>query len=203
MSTPEACIIQSATVDSASADLNTESDSDMDTACRQDVSYPGDAFARTEVSSAVAANSADQHSDATKDYDSRKVYYMRESSPATANSALETLDAENGSDVARQQDVNTTYIGDKSEHAEVRSAVVVDSADTGPQVEDNLTGDPMETLRLHYLAIAATEAEQKDDVDDSKINIFERSGTDLDLTDYAHKLAFLPDLTEVKPTELD
>ncbi|KAI9990438.1 hypothetical protein PInf_021413 [Phytophthora infestans] len=62
------------------------------------------------------------------------------------------------------------------------------------------TGDPIETLRLHYLAIAATEDEQEDDVDDSKTDIF---GTDLDLTDYAHELAFLPDLTKVEPPELD
>ncbi|KAI9989087.1 hypothetical protein PInf_022820 [Phytophthora infestans] len=110
MSTPEACIIQS--VDSASADLNAESDSDMATSCHQDVSYPGDAVVRTEVSSAVAANSADQHSDATKDYDSREVLLHEaikpSDDPATADSALETLDAENGSDVISQHDVDIT-----------------------------------------------------------------------------------------------
>ncbi|KAI9989086.1 hypothetical protein PInf_022819 [Phytophthora infestans] len=99
-------------VDSASADLNAESDSDMATSCHQDVSYPGDAVVRTEVSSAVAANSADQHSDATKDYDSREVLLHEaikpSDDPATADSALETLDAENGSDVISQHDVDIT-----------------------------------------------------------------------------------------------
>ncbi|KAI9986094.1 hypothetical protein PInf_024966 [Phytophthora infestans] len=103
MDTPKASITQSEAGDSASADLNTESDSDMATACRQDVSYPGDAFARMEVCSGVAVNSAGQHSDATKDYDSRKVLLHEgikpNDDPATANSALETMDAETGSDV--------------------------------------------------------------------------------------------------------
>ncbi|KAI9989104.1 hypothetical protein PInf_022841 [Phytophthora infestans] len=129
MGTPKACIIQSAAVDSASADLNTESDSDVATACRQHVSYPRDAFARTEVSSAVAVNSADQHSNATKDYDSREVLLHEgikpNDDPATADSALETMEAENGSDVVRRHDDGTIYLGDKVEHAEVRLAIVV------------------------------------------------------------------------------
>ncbi|KAI9981163.1 hypothetical protein PInf_010793 [Phytophthora infestans] len=251
MGTPKACIIQSGAVDSASADLNTESVSDVVTACRQDVSYTEDAFARTEASSAVAANSADQLSDATEDYDSREVLLHEGIKPnddrATADSALETMEAETGSDVVRRHDDDTIYLGDKFEHAGVRSAIAVNSADTGPDVDDtydlsevsllggtvtevgvtnsaatvfdpggmdyglgqadddecNSTRDPTETLRQHYLAIAATEDEQEDDVADGKTDIFERSGTDLELTDYAHELAFLPDLTEVEPTELD
>ncbi|KAI9992480.1 hypothetical protein PInf_017894 [Phytophthora infestans] len=232
MSTPGAWIIHSATVDSASADLNAESDSDV----------------------------------ATANATSGKLC-------PTVDSALETLDAKNGSDVVRQPDVDTTYRGDKSKPAEVRSTIVVDSADTGPHVDDkynlpevlllrgtgteigvtssattvfdpggigysldhagdgetawhkavnstgsktvtepvpaelsweddecNSTGDPIETLRQHYLAIAATEDEQEGYVDDSKTDIFQRSGTDLELTDYAHELAFLPDLADVEPT---
>ncbi|KAI9980405.1 hypothetical protein PInf_026349 [Phytophthora infestans] len=240
-----------AAVDSASADLNTEGDSDVTTACRQDVSYPGDAFARTEASSAVAANSADQLSDATEEYDSREVLLHEgikpNDDPATADSALEAMEAETGSDVVRRHDEDTIYLGDKFEHAGVRSAIAVISADTGPDVADtydlsevsllggtvteigvtnsaatvfdhggmdyglgqaeddecNSTRDPTEILRQHYLAIAATEDGQEDDVADGKTDIFERSGTDLELTDYAHELAFLPDLTEVEPTELD
>ncbi|KAI9998238.1 hypothetical protein PInf_002583 [Phytophthora infestans] len=251
MGTPKACIIQSGAVDSASSDLNTESDSDGATAGRQDVSYPGDAFARTEASSVVEANSADQLSDATEDYDSRKVLLNEgikpNDDPATADSALETMETETGSDVVRRHDDDIIYLGDTFEHAGIRLAIAVNSADTGPDVDDtydlsevsllggtatevgvtnsaatvfdpggmdyglgqaeddecNSTRNPTETLRQHYLAIAATEDEQEDDVDDSKTDIFERSGTDLELTDYAHELAFLPDLTEVEPTELD
>ncbi|KAI9998231.1 hypothetical protein PInf_002576 [Phytophthora infestans] len=207
MSTPEACITQSAAVDSASADLNDESDSDVATACRQDPN-------------------ADL---------------------ATADSALETMDAETGSDVVRRHDDDTIYLGDKFERAEVRSAIVVDSVDTGPHVDDDYDlaevlplrgtgteigvtssattvfdpggigfsleqagdgetawhktvnstgpktvtepvpaelswgddecssrGDPMKTLRQHYVAIAATEDEQEDDVDDSKTDILSK-----------------------------
>ncbi|KAI9982111.1 hypothetical protein PInf_007999 [Phytophthora infestans] len=154
----------------------------------------------TEVSSAVVANSADQYSYATNDYDSREVL-LREGikphdDPATTDSALETMDTETESDVVRRHDVDTTYLKDKSEHVEVGSAVVVDLADTRPQVEDKYA-------LLAVLLLRATEDEQGGDADDSKIDIFERSGTDLDLTDYAHDLAFLPDLTEVEPSEHD
>ncbi|KAI9989113.1 hypothetical protein PInf_022854 [Phytophthora infestans] len=233
MGTQKACNIQSAAVDSASEDLNTKSVSDVATSFRQDVSYTEDAFARTEVSSAVTTNSADEHSDATKDYDSREVLLPEgikpNDDPATANSALETMKAETGSEVVRQHDDDTIYLGDKFEHAGVRSAIVVNSANTGPDADENYdlpevsllegtiaevgvtnsaatvfdpggidyglgqaedyecnsTRDPTETLRQHYLAIAATEDEQEDDVDDGKTDIFERSGTDLELTDYA------------------
>ncbi|KAI9994056.1 hypothetical protein PInf_016619 [Phytophthora infestans] len=112
-----ACIIQSVTVDLASTDLNAESDSDVATASRHDVSYLGDAFARTGASS---ANSADQHSDATRDFDSRKVLLNEGIKPN------DTIDAETGSDVVRRHDVDTTYLGDRSDHVEGRSAVVVD-----------------------------------------------------------------------------
>ncbi|KAI9980145.1 hypothetical protein PInf_026702 [Phytophthora infestans] len=96
MSTPNACIFQSATVNSA--DLNAESDSDVNTTCSHDVSYPGDGLARAEVSSAVPANSADQHSGATMDYASREVLPLEgtkpNDDPAMADSALETLNDE-------------------------------------------------------------------------------------------------------------
>ncbi|KAI9993649.1 hypothetical protein PInf_015935 [Phytophthora infestans] len=244
MGTPKACIFQSAVVDSASADWNTESASDVATACRQDISYTEDAFTCTEVRSAVTTNSAGQHSDMTKDYDSREVLLPEgikpNDDPATADSALKTMETETGSEVVRQHDDDTIYLGDKS-------AVAVNSANTGRDADDNYdvpevsllegtiaevgvtnsaarvfdpggidygfgqaeddecnsTRDPTETLRQHYLAIAATEDEQEDDVDDGTTNAFERSGTNLELTDYAHELAFLPDLTEVEPTELD
>ncbi|KAI9986081.1 hypothetical protein PInf_024939 [Phytophthora infestans] len=111
MGTPKACIIQSAAVDSASEDLNTDRISDVATACRQDVRYTEDAFARTEVSSAVTTNSADEHFDATKDYDSLEVSLPEgikpNNDPATADSALETMEVETGSEVVRQHDDDT------------------------------------------------------------------------------------------------
>ncbi|KAI9987379.1 hypothetical protein PInf_023394 [Phytophthora infestans] len=162
LSTPEACIIQSATVDSASADLSAESELDVATACRQDVRYPGDAFARTEVRSAVAANSADQHPDATKGYDSWEVLLHEgikpNDDPATADSALETLDAENGSDVVRQNDDDTIYLGDKFERAKVRSDIAVNSADTGPDVDDNYDLSEVSLLRGNGTEIVVTSS---------------------------------------------
>ncbi|KAI9986076.1 hypothetical protein PInf_024931 [Phytophthora infestans] len=227
MGTPKACIIQSAAVDPASTDLNTESDS-----------APQHVVKMSAIQE--TPNSADQLSDATEDYDSREVLLHEgikpNDDPATADPSLETMEAETGSDVVRRHDDDTIYRGDKFEHAGVRSAIAVNSANTGPDADDNYdlpevsllegtvtevgvtnsaatvfdpggidyglgqaeddecnsTRDPTEPLRQHYLAIAATEDEQEDDVDDGKADIFERSGTDLELTDYAHELAFFP-----------
>ncbi|KAI9996327.1 hypothetical protein PInf_013729 [Phytophthora infestans] len=143
--------IASATVSLASADLNAESDSDVATACRQDVIQPGDELAHAIVSSTVAANSADQRSDATKDYASREVLLLEGTKPiddlATVDSALETLDDENSSDMARQHNVDAIYLGDKSEHVEARLAVVVASADMGPHVEDTYSLSKVSLLR--------------------------------------------------------
>ncbi|KAI9981182.1 hypothetical protein PInf_008824 [Phytophthora infestans] len=249
MGTPKSSIIQSASVDSASLDLNAESGSDVATACRQDISYTGDEFVFREVSSVVLVNSADQHYDATEYCDSRTVLLHEgikpNDDPATADSALETTDAETDSDVVRRHDDDTIYLGDKDERADVISAIVVGSADTGPHVDYNYdlpevlllrgtgtpigvtssattafdpggigysleqardgetachnavnstgsktvtepvraelsweddkcssAGDPMETLSQHYVAIAATEDEQEEDVDDIKTDVF-------------------------------
>ncbi|KAI9981115.1 hypothetical protein PInf_010535 [Phytophthora infestans] len=107
-------------VNSASAGLNAESDLDVVTECRHDARYPGGVFARAEVSSAVAASSADQHSVAIKEYASREVLPLEgtkpNDDPATSDSALETLDDENSSDVVRQHGVDATYLGDNGDH---------------------------------------------------------------------------------------
>ncbi|KAI9981891.1 hypothetical protein PInf_009671 [Phytophthora infestans] len=162
MGTQKACIIQSGAVDSASEDLNTESVSDVVTACRQDVSYTEDAFARTEVSSAVTTNSADEHSNATKDHDSREVLLLEgvkpNDDPATADSALETMEAKTGSEVVRQHDDDTIYLGDKFEHAGVRSAIAVNSANTGPDADDTYDLSEVSQLRGTGTEIGVTSS---------------------------------------------
>ncbi|KAI9987341.1 hypothetical protein PInf_023350 [Phytophthora infestans] len=210
MGTPKTCIIQSAAVDLASADLNAESDSDVATASRQDVSYTGDEFAFREVSSAVSMSSADQHSDATEYYDGREGLLLEgikpNDDPATVDSALGTLDAENctGTEIGVTSSATTVFdpggIGyslEQSGDGETswRSKTVTEPVPAELSWEDeeySSTGDRMKTLRQHYLAIAATEDEQEDDVDSSKTDIFERSRTDLELTDYAHELPSFP-----------
>ncbi|KAI9993995.1 hypothetical protein PInf_016529 [Phytophthora infestans] len=162
MGTPEACITQSAAVDSASGDLNTESASDVGTACGEDASYTEDAFACTEVSSAVTTNSAVDHSDATKDYDNREVLLPEglkpNDDPATADSALETMEAETGSEVVRQHDNDTIYLGDKFEHAGVRSAIAVNSANTGPDADDTYDLSEVSLLRGTGTEIGVTSS---------------------------------------------
>ncbi|KAI9991068.1 hypothetical protein PInf_018689 [Phytophthora infestans] len=162
MGTPEACIIKSAAVDSASADINTESAPDVATTCCHDVSYTEDAFACTEASSAVTTNSADEHSNATKDHDSREVLLLEgvkpNDDPATADSALETMEAETGSKVVRQHDDDTIYLGDKFEHAGVRSAIAVNSANTGPDADDTYDLSEVSLLRGTGTEIGVTSS---------------------------------------------
>ncbi|KAI9981758.1 hypothetical protein PInf_009528 [Phytophthora infestans] len=155
MGTPETCIIQSAAADSTSEDLNTESASDVVTACRQDVSYTEGAFTRTEVSSAVITDSADEHSDATKEYDSWEVLLPERikpnDDPATADSALETVEAETACD-------DTIYLGDKFEHAGARSAIAVNSANTGPDAGDTYDLSEVSLLRGTGTEIGVTSS---------------------------------------------
>ncbi|KAG3043662.1 hypothetical protein PC121_g22412 [Phytophthora cactorum] len=62
--------------------------------------------------------------------------------------------------------------------------------------------DSAETLRLYYLVAVSTDEGEGDAKEIGDLNQFEHEGTDFDLADYAHELAFLPDLAEVVPTEL-
>ncbi|KAI9990398.1 hypothetical protein PInf_021365 [Phytophthora infestans] len=140
--------------------------------------------------SSFAANSADQHSRAETDYASREVLPLEGTKPNDdQGSALETLDDENRSDVVRQHDVDATYLGDTLEPAvdeeiawqtvsRVSRAYSKTTTELVPAelIWDNdeccSTGDPMETLRLRYLAIAAIEDDQGSDVDVSEPDIF-------------------------------
>ncbi|KAG2989934.1 hypothetical protein PC121_g21255 [Phytophthora cactorum] len=63
--------------------------------------------------------------------------------------------------------------------------------------------DPVETLRLYCLAAASADEVESDANELSDPDQFEHMGTNFDLADYAHELAFLSDLAEVVPTKLD
>ncbi|KAI9992321.1 hypothetical protein PInf_017714 [Phytophthora infestans] len=162
MGMAKTCIIQSTAVDSASADLNAESDPNAATACRQDVSYTGEELAFRQVRSAVSVNSMDQRYDATEYYDSRKVLLHEgikpNDDPATADSALETMEAKTGSVVVRRRDDDTIYLGDKLEHAEVKPAIVVDSVDMGLHVDNNYALSDVLLLRCIGTEIGITSS---------------------------------------------
>ncbi|POM72124.1 Hypothetical protein PHPALM_11216, partial [Phytophthora palmivora] len=67
-----------------------------------------------------------------------------------------------------------------------------------------VANNPEEDLRLRYLAAAAsTNDDELVAESDHRYSHFERKGETLHLEDYAHELAFLPDLSEEVPIELD
>ncbi|KAG6621882.1 reverse transcriptase [Phytophthora cinnamomi] len=68
--------------------------------------------------------------------------------------------------------------------------------------DEFLDEDPEENLRLRYL-LAARLGEEREAIEDRQSAESEHSAVDLALEDYAHELAFLPDLAEVVPTQLD
>ncbi|POM61379.1 hypothetical protein PHPALM_29615, partial [Phytophthora palmivora] len=70
--------------------------------------------------------------------------------------------------------------------------------------DDAMAADPEEDLRLRFLAAAASACEDKPGAEsDHRFNHFEKKGETLHLEDYAHELAFLRDLSEELPIELD
>ncbi|POM71295.1 Hypothetical protein PHPALM_12154 [Phytophthora palmivora] len=72
-----------------------------------------------------------------------------------------------------------------------------DDPDVLEATHDAVTNNPEEDLRLRYLAAAAsTNDEEPVAESDHRFTHFERKGEALHLEDYAHGLAFLPDLNE-------
>ncbi|KAG4050242.1 hypothetical protein PC123_g14513 [Phytophthora cactorum] len=61
----------------------------------------------------------------------------------------------------------------------------------------------VETLRLYYLAAVSADEGESDAKEFSDLDRFEPEGTDFDLTDYAHELAFLSGLAKVVLSVLD
>ncbi|POM59440.1 hypothetical protein PHPALM_31836 [Phytophthora palmivora] len=70
--------------------------------------------------------------------------------------------------------------------------------------DDAMATDHEEDLRLWFLAAAASASDDEPVAEsDHLFTHFERKGETLHLENYAHELAFLPDLTEEVPIELD
>ncbi|POM66877.1 Hypothetical protein PHPALM_17196 [Phytophthora palmivora] len=79
-----------------------------------------------------------------------------------------------------------------------------DDSDGPEATHDAITNNPEEDLRLRYLAAAASTSDDEPVAEsDHRFTDFERKGEALHLEDYAHELAFLPDLSEEVPIELD
>ncbi|POM70726.1 Hypothetical protein PHPALM_12795 [Phytophthora palmivora] len=79
-----------------------------------------------------------------------------------------------------------------------------DDSDGPEATHDAIANNPEEDLRLRYLAAAASTSDDKPVAEsDHRYTDFERKGETLHLEDYAHELAFLPDLSEEVPIELD
>ncbi|KAI9983647.1 hypothetical protein PInf_007713 [Phytophthora infestans] len=215
------------TANSALEDPAVENDLGAVPACHGTADYARDECGRVDVCPAVVAESAVQRHSVTTASSKLEVLLSRDVE-ANSEGLNWTVKTSNHSD---EGEARAKYGVDGFSSAAVMNsamvtpkACIIQSAAIGvtssattvfdpggignslEQAEDdecNSTRNPTETLRQHYVTIAATEDEKEDDEDDSKTDIFERSGTDLELTDYAHELAFLPDLTEVESTEVD
>ncbi|POM62384.1 LOW QUALITY PROTEIN: reverse transcriptase [Phytophthora palmivora] len=70
--------------------------------------------------------------------------------------------------------------------------------------DDAMATDPEEDLRLRFLAAAASASDDELVAEsDHRFTHYERKGETLHQEDYAHELAFLPDLSEKVPIKLD
>ncbi|POM78676.1 LOW QUALITY PROTEIN: Hypothetical protein PHPALM_3771 [Phytophthora palmivora] len=79
-----------------------------------------------------------------------------------------------------------------------------DDSDGLEATNEALANNPEEDLRLRFLAAAASASDDEPVAEsDHRFTHFERKGETLHLEDYAHELAFLPDLSEEVPIELD
>ncbi|POM70810.1 Hypothetical protein PHPALM_12701 [Phytophthora palmivora] len=79
-----------------------------------------------------------------------------------------------------------------------------DDSDGLEATHDTITNNPEEDLWLRFLAAAASASDDELVAEsDHRFTHFERKGETLHLEDYAHELAFLPDLSEEVPIELD
>ncbi|GMF49822.1 unnamed protein product [Phytophthora fragariaefolia] len=70
--------------------------------------------------------------------------------------------------------------------------------------DDKLDVDPEKNLHLRYLLAAELDNDKRGEGEPGRHDdVYERVPNSLALEDYAHELAFLPDLTDVRPTQLD
>ncbi|GMF52143.1 unnamed protein product [Phytophthora fragariaefolia] len=70
--------------------------------------------------------------------------------------------------------------------------------------DDMLDDDPEKNLHLRYLLAAELDNDERGEGEPGRHDdVYERVPNSLALEDYAHELAFLPDLTDVIPTQLD
>ncbi|POM69958.1 Hypothetical protein PHPALM_13701 [Phytophthora palmivora] len=99
-----------------------------------------------------------------------------------------------------QLDMSETCVEGQADSADEAN----DDPDVFEATHDAIPNNPEEDLRLRYLA-AATSTNDDEPVaeSDHRFAHFERKGETLHLEDYAHELAFLPDLSEEVPIELD
>ncbi|GMF53921.1 unnamed protein product [Phytophthora fragariaefolia] len=70
--------------------------------------------------------------------------------------------------------------------------------------DDMLDDDPEKNLHLRYLLAPELDNEERGEGEPGRHDdVYERVPNSLALEDYAHELAFLPDLTDVIPTQVD
>ncbi|GMF57299.1 unnamed protein product [Phytophthora fragariaefolia] len=104
------------------------------------------------------------------------------------------------------RELSAELSADSEEGGSVREAIASLLSDEIEVSDVALADDPEEDLRLRFVAaMAMCEDESITVVDNSATDpaVFECSANEIDLEDYAHELAFLPDLTDSASTVLD
>ncbi|GMG18214.1 unnamed protein product [Phytophthora fragariaefolia] len=104
------------------------------------------------------------------------------------------------------RELSAELSADSEEGRSVRDAIDSLLSDEIEVSDVALADDPKEDLRLRFVAeMAMCEDESITVVDNSATDPaeFECSANEIDLEDYAHELAFLPDLTDSASTVLD
>ncbi|GMF61223.1 unnamed protein product [Phytophthora fragariaefolia] len=104
------------------------------------------------------------------------------------------------------RELNAELSADSEEGSSVREAIDSLLSDEIEVSDVALADDPEEDLRLRFVAaMAMREDESITVVDNSATDPaeFECSANEIDLEDYAHELAFLPDLTDSASTVMD
>ncbi|POM64567.1 LOW QUALITY PROTEIN: Hypothetical protein PHPALM_19887 [Phytophthora palmivora] len=99
-----------------------------------------------------------------------------------------------------QLDTSETCLEDQTDSANEAN----DDSDVLEATNDAIANNPEEDLRLRFLAVAVSASDDEPVAEsDHRFSDFERKGETHYLEDYAHELAFLPDLSEEGPIELD
>ncbi|KAG6623045.1 uncharacterized protein IUM83_12331 [Phytophthora cinnamomi] len=126
-------------------------------------------------------------------------YTSTETSAKVTNEVTFDQPGDDGSDVSSELSVSTDEVPEAAEstYYQRKPGQSEDSA------EESASEDSTDTLEAMYLSVATALATEEGADDGGDQPSSEHMPNEINLEDYAHELAFLPDLTETSVTDLD